>query len=89
MDSQTILAISIKMERIERRCPETYRTNKRWQKMNADRERCYYEYAKQELEYHRDRYARTGDIASKQKADSYERYLQKHENKGNKNANIL
>ena len=87
MDNQTILAMSIAMERIEKRYPETYRNNKRWIKMNQDRENYCRLYAKQELEYHRDRFNRTGDIASKQKADSYERYLQKFESKGEKNGN--
>ena len=82
MDNQTILAISILMEKIEKRYPETYRTNKKWIKMNDDRERCCYELAKQEMEYHKDRFKRTGDVASEIKAKNYQKYLEKYENKG-------
>lgn len=82
MDTQTIIAITKAMEKIERRYPETYETNKRWIKMNADREHCYRELAKQELAYHKDRFNRTGDIASAKKVKAYEKYLEKVENKG-------
>lgn len=82
MDNQTIFAISMAMEKIERRYPETYRTNKRWIRMNADREHCCCELAKQELVYEKDRFERTGNKASAEKIRVYEKYLEKFENKG-------
>ena len=84
-DHQTILAISLAMERIEKRHPNNFRENAKWKKMDALREKYSLELAKQQLEYHKDRYSRTKDIFSQTKIEQYQNYIDKYENKGEKN----
>lgn len=84
-DHQTILAISLAMERVEKRHPNDFRENAKWKKMYALREKCSLELAKKQLEYHKDRYKRTKDIFSQRKVEQYQNYIDKYENKGEKN----
>ena len=84
-DHQTILAISLAMERIEKRHPTDFRENAKWKKMYALRERYSLELAQQQLEYHKDRYKRTKDIFSKKKVQQYEKYIATYKKKEKKN----
>lgn len=84
-DHQTILAISLAMERIEKRNPNGFRENEKWKKLYALREKYSVELAKQQLEYHKDRYIRTKDVFSKKKVQQYQKYIAKYEKKGEKN----
>lgn len=84
-DHQTILAISLAMDRIEKRNPNGFRENEKWKKLYALREKYSVELAKQQLEYHKDRYIRTKDVFSKKKVQQYQKYIAKYEKKGEKN----
>lgn len=86
-NNQTILAISLAMEKIEKRYPQDFRENPKWKKMYALREQHSLELAKQQLEYHKDRYKRTKDKFSATKVKQYQNYINKFKVKGEKNGN--
>ena len=90
MDNQTILAISLAMDKIEKRYPESYTNNAKWIKMKNLREECCVLMAQQQLDYHINRYERTKDEFSAKKIEEYKKYLSKYEKKENiNNANRL
>lgn len=75
------MAITIAMDKIERRHPETYRQHPKWISLNKKREEYCCEFAKAQVEYHKDRYKRTQDEESAKKVRQYEQYLKKFDKK--------
>lgn len=87
MDNQIILALSVAMDKIEKKYPNNYRLNAKWVKMNVLREKYCILLAEKEIEYHKKRFERTKDIASKDKMEQYQKYINKYKNKGDDNGN--
>ena len=87
MDNQIILALSVAMDKIEKKYPNNYRLNEKWVKMNALREKYCILLAEKEIEYHKKRFERTKDIASKDKMEQCQKYINKYKNKGDDNGN--
>lgn len=87
INKQSILALSLAMEKIERRNPQTYRKNAKWIKMNNLREQISICLAKIQCDYHKDRYKRTNDVSSAVKSKQYQDYISKYESKGENNEN--
>ena len=86
-DNQTILAISLAMERIEKRNPNNFRKSSKWKKLHTLRELYSIQLAKKELQYYKDRYDRIKDKFSAMRINQYQNYIDKYENKGESHEN--
>lgn len=86
MYNQTLEGLNLAMERIEKKYPDNYQDNKKWQQLRDYRDKLSYEYTQKELDYQKVKYANTGDEESAKLIKTYERLIEKYE-KGNKNAN--
>ena len=81
MDSQKILAVSLAMEKIEKRHPQDFRENSKWKSLYMLREKYCKQMAEEQLAYHTDRYRRTKDLFSAIKIRQYTNYLEKFKEK--------
>ena len=87
MANAILEAITLKMAKIENRRPNDYMLNFEWQRLSRERNRISNELMRKELEYHKDRLARLGEVDAKDSAikiKQYEAYLAR---KGEKNEN--
>lgn len=84
MDRQILEAISIAMEKIEKRYPNKYQELAKWQKLKAYRDKCSCELTKSEFKFHRDKFERTQDEESAKLIKTYERLIEKYENENKK-----
>lgn len=81
MNNETILAISLAMEKVEKRHPQDFRENSKWKSLYMLREKYCKQMAEEQLAYHTDRYRRTKDEFSAKKIEEYEKYLSKYQQK--------
>ena len=84
MTSAILEAIMLKMAKIENRYPNDYMLKFEWQRLSRERNRISNELMRKELEYHKDRLARLGEVDAKDSAikiKQYESYLAKKEQK--------
>ena len=86
MYNQTLEGLNLAMERIEKKYPDNYQDNKKWQQLRDYRDKLSYEYTQKELDYQKVKYANTGDEESAKLIKTYECLIEKYE-KGNNNAN--
>lgn len=86
MSNALLEELSIAMEKIENRYPNTYHTNKKWQKLSDLRQKYCYIIAKKEIVYQKNRFKELHDEKSAREIANYERIIKNYE-KGNNNAN--